>query len=125
MNILIVDDSRTMRMIVRRTLRQANIGEHTYEEAENGRDALERLKTFRADLILSDWNMPEMEHLAHDLDAVIRRADDLDARNPPQACREREARARGVVRDHHANRPRAHGACTSRLASRPAVPANT
>jgi two-component system chemotaxis response regulator CheY len=61
MNILIVDDSRTMRMIVRRTLRQANIGEHTYEEAENGRDALERLKTFRADLILSDWNMPEMD----------------------------------------------------------------
>jgi two-component system chemotaxis response regulator CheY len=61
MNILIVDDSRTMRMIVRRTLRQANIGEHAYEEAENGRDALERLKSFRADLILSDWNMPEMD----------------------------------------------------------------
>ena len=65
MNILIVDDSRTMRMIVRRTLRQANIGEHTYEEAENGRDALERLKTFRADLILSDWNMPvRLRHVA-------------------------------------------------------------
>ncbi len=61
MNILIVDDSRTMRMIVRRTLRQANIGEHVYEEAENGRDALARLASFRADLILSDWNMPEMD----------------------------------------------------------------
>jgi two-component system chemotaxis response regulator CheY len=64
MNILIVDDSRTMRMIVRRTLRQANIGAHTAEEAEDGRDALAKLKTFPADLILSDWNMPNMDGLA-------------------------------------------------------------
>ena len=61
MNILIVDDSRTMRMIVRRTLRQAEIGPHSVEEAENGQDALTKLKAFPADLILSDWNMPTMD----------------------------------------------------------------
>lgn len=61
MNILIVDDSRTMRMIVRRTLRQANIGEHVYDEAENGAQALAKMQTFMPDLILSDWNMPELD----------------------------------------------------------------
>ena len=64
MNILIVDDSRTMRMIVRRTLRQANIGAHTVEEAEDGQDALRKLQAFPADLILSDWNMPNMDGIA-------------------------------------------------------------
>ena len=52
MKILIVDDSRVMRMLVRRTLRQANIGEHDYEEADNGADALEKLKAFSADQFL-------------------------------------------------------------------------
>jgi two-component system chemotaxis response regulator CheY len=61
MKILIVDDSRVMRMLVRRTLRQANIGEHEVEEAGNGVEALEKLKTFHADWVLSDWNMPEMD----------------------------------------------------------------
>jgi two-component system chemotaxis response regulator CheY len=48
-------------MIVRRALRQANIGNHQVEEAENGHDALEKLKAFSADLILSDWNMPSLD----------------------------------------------------------------
>ena len=61
MKILIVDDSRVMRMLVRRTLRQANIGNHDYEEAENGEDAIKKLESFPADLILSDWNMPSMD----------------------------------------------------------------
>ncbi len=61
MNILIVDDSKVMRMIVRRTLRQANVPAHTVEEAENGQDALSKLATFKADVILSDWNMPTMD----------------------------------------------------------------
>jgi two-component system chemotaxis response regulator CheY len=61
MNILIVDDSKVMRMIVRRTLRQANVPAHSVEEAENGQDALGKLAAFKADLILSDWNMPEMD----------------------------------------------------------------
>jgi two-component system chemotaxis response regulator CheY len=60
MKILIADDSRAMRMIVTRTLRQAGFGGLDLIEAENGRDALEKAKAENPDLILSDWNMPEM-----------------------------------------------------------------
>jgi two-component system chemotaxis response regulator CheY len=61
MNVLIVDDSRAMRMIVRRTLRQAGLNVDNVVEAENGKDALDKLRDFRPDLILSDWNMPELD----------------------------------------------------------------
>jgi two-component system chemotaxis response regulator CheY len=60
MKILIADDSRAMRMIVTRTLRQAGMGGHDLVEAENGRDALDKVRQESPDLILSDWNMPEM-----------------------------------------------------------------
>ena len=60
MKILVVEDSRAMRMIVVRTLRQAGFGGHEVIEAENGREALELVGTHAPDLILSDWNMPEM-----------------------------------------------------------------
>ena len=61
MNILVVDDSRAMRMIVRRTLRQAGFDNINVTEAENGREALMKIQEIRPDLILSDWNMPEMD----------------------------------------------------------------
>ena len=60
MNTLIVDDSRAMRMIVRRTLRQAGFDDLVVEEAENGRDALDKLRDGAYALVLCDWNMPEM-----------------------------------------------------------------
>lgn len=60
MKILIVDDSRAMRMIVRRTLRQAGYGQHDIEEAANGREGYEQIQSTKPDLVLCDWNMPEM-----------------------------------------------------------------
>ena len=60
MKILIVDDSSVMRKIVLRTLRQAGFGGHDFSEAENGSDALQKIAAAQPDLILSDWNMPEM-----------------------------------------------------------------
>jgi two-component system chemotaxis response regulator CheY len=60
MKILIADDSRAMRMIVTRTLRQAGLSGHELIEAENGRQALDLVTAKSPDLILSDWNMPEM-----------------------------------------------------------------
>ncbi|KAA1417711.1 response regulator [Nocardioides humilatus] len=60
MKILIADDSRVMRQIVIRTLRQAGHGGHDVVEAENGRMALEMVASEAPDLVLSDWNMPEM-----------------------------------------------------------------
>ena len=63
MKILIVDDSKAMRMIVRRTLRHAGYGDHSVEEATNGKEALEIIQNSPPDLVLSDWNMPEMSGL--------------------------------------------------------------
>jgi len=58
MRVLVVDDSRAMRMIIGRSLKA--LGFEVFE-AENGCDALERLrKTGPVDLAMVDWNMPEM-----------------------------------------------------------------
>jgi len=55
---LVVDDSRSMRAILRRALEQCGF---EVVEAVNGRDAVERLALMRIpDLTLVDWNMPEM-----------------------------------------------------------------
>jgi len=60
MKILICDDSKAMRMIVSRTLRQAGFGDAELHEAENGAEGLAKVAEFEPDLVLSDWNMPEM-----------------------------------------------------------------
>jgi len=60
MKILVVDDSKAMRMIVLRTLRQAGFGGHDITEAANGAEAYKLLEGGAFDLVLSDWNMPEM-----------------------------------------------------------------
>jgi two-component system, chemotaxis family, chemotaxis protein CheY len=57
--ILIVDDSRAMRMIVARVLRQANVGKEIVEAAD-GVEALAVIRASQPDLVLCDWNMPEM-----------------------------------------------------------------
>ena len=74
MKVLIVDDSRAMRMIVKRTLRQAGYDRLTLAEAADGREAFETIKVDRPDLVLSDWNMPTMSGL--DLLRTLRRAGD-------------------------------------------------
>lgn len=63
MRIIVVDDSRTMRMIVIRTLRQAGYQGHDIVEAENGAQALEMIQAQQPDVVLSDWNMPEVSGL--------------------------------------------------------------
>jgi two-component system chemotaxis response regulator CheY len=60
MKILIVDDSKTMRMIVARTLRQAGFDGHAVQEASNGNEALLAIRAAKPDVVLSDWNMPGM-----------------------------------------------------------------
>jgi two-component system chemotaxis response regulator CheY len=60
MKILVADDSKAMRMIVVRTLRQAGFGGHDVIEAVNGKEALDLFTAQAPDLVLSDWNMPEM-----------------------------------------------------------------
>jgi two-component system, chemotaxis family, chemotaxis protein CheY len=58
--ILVTDDSRVMRQIVIRTLRQAGYDDHDIIQAENGREAFDLVRVEQPDLVLSDWNMPEM-----------------------------------------------------------------
>lgn len=60
MDVLLVDDSKTMRMLVQRALRQAGYRGITVVEAENGKQALEKLGEGIPKVILSDWNMPVM-----------------------------------------------------------------
>ena len=60
MKILIADDSRVMRQIVTRTLRQAGFDGHDLVEAADGRQALEMAESEQPDLVISDWNMPEL-----------------------------------------------------------------
>jgi two-component system, chemotaxis family, chemotaxis protein CheY len=61
MKILVVDDSKAMRMIVMRFLRTtAAYAAADMVEAENGKTALEAVGTEQPDIILCDWNMPEM-----------------------------------------------------------------
>ena len=62
MKILLVEDSRTMRNIQRGIL--AQMGYEDVEEASDGLDALSRLPDIEPDLVLLDWNMPEMDGLS-------------------------------------------------------------
>jgi two-component system chemotaxis response regulator CheY len=57
--VLVVDDMSTMRRIVKNVLRQ--IGYSDIVEAENGQDALTKLKAGGFGLVVSDWNMPIMQ----------------------------------------------------------------
>ena len=57
--VLVVDDMSTMRRIVKNVLRQ--IGFSDIIEAENGQDALTKLKAGGFGLVVSDWNMPVMQ----------------------------------------------------------------
>ncbi len=63
MHVLIVDDSKAMRNIVMRAVRQAGFDSLTFQEASNGAEALKVVRETPPDLILADWNMPEMSGL--------------------------------------------------------------
>ncbi|MFB3431888.1 MAG: response regulator [Phycisphaerales bacterium] len=62
MKILLVDDSKTMRNILKGILNQ--MGYTDIEVACDGLDALSKVVGFAPDLMLVDWNMPNMDGLA-------------------------------------------------------------
>ncbi|OQW35762.1 MAG: histidine kinase [Nitrospira sp. SG-bin1] len=58
MKILVVDDMVTMRRIVKNILKQ--LGFANLDEAENGQEALQKLRADTFGFVVSDWNMPVM-----------------------------------------------------------------
>ena len=58
MRFLVVDDSSTMRRIIINTLNK--LGYQDFVEASNGREGIDRLGSGSVDMIITDWNMPEM-----------------------------------------------------------------
>ena len=59
LRVMVIDDSKTMRNIEKSILNQ--LGYTEIEEACNGQDALTKVAAFNPDLLLVDWNMPNMD----------------------------------------------------------------
>ena len=59
MKILIIDDSSTMRRIIKNTLQR--IGYDDFLEAADGAEGLASVES--ADFVITDWNMPNMDGL--------------------------------------------------------------
>jgi two-component system chemotaxis response regulator CheY len=59
---LVVDDFSTMRRIVRNLLKE--LGFTNVEEAEDGAAALSKLRQGGFEVVVSDWNMPNMDGLS-------------------------------------------------------------
>lgn len=75
--ILVVDDFPTMRRIIRNLLKELEFV--NVDEAEDGAVGLEKLRGGNYSLVVSDWNMPNMDGLAM-LQAI--RADPIMAKLP-------------------------------------------
>ena len=60
MKLLIADDSKAMRLVIGHMLRQAGYRGHQIVEASDGAEALDVVQKERPDVILSDWNMPQL-----------------------------------------------------------------
>jgi two-component system chemotaxis response regulator CheY len=60
-NFLVVDDSITMRALVKRTIRSAGLAAEVFYDAADSEEALEILDRCKVDLILADLNLPEMD----------------------------------------------------------------
>jgi two-component system chemotaxis response regulator CheY len=91
MKVLIIDDFATMRRILRNILKQ--IGFTNISEADDGKTALKKLKKDNFDLILCDWNMPEMSGL--ELLNIVRSDDEL--KNIPFVMVTAEAQKDNIV----------------------------
>ncbi len=101
LNVLTVDDNRYMRFLVKTILH--GLGIKNVSEADDGSDALKSLRTFSADVIITDWLMEPLDGL--DLVRMVRTAS--DSLNPlvpiimltgyTESLRVQEARDAGVT----------------------------
>ncbi|MFZ7112616.1 MAG: response regulator [Desulfatiglandales bacterium] len=62
-NVLVVDDSLPMRSVIKKTVKASGFNVGQFFDASNGRDALAFLRQEWLDLVLTDYNMPDMDGL--------------------------------------------------------------
>lgn len=62
-NVLVVDDSLPMRAVIKKTVKASGFKVGEIFDAANGKEALEVLKEEWLDLVLTDYNMPDMNGL--------------------------------------------------------------
>ena len=79
MKILLVDDSRTIRNIQKNVLKQ--LGHTDVLEAEDGVQALGKFKENTPELVLIDWNMPNMDGIT-----LVRKIRETDKAVPLIMC---------------------------------------
>ena len=79
MKILLVDDSRTIRNIQKNVL--AQLGYTEVVEAADGVEALAQITAHQPDLLLIDWNMPNMDGIT-----LVRKIRETDKKMPLIMC---------------------------------------
>ncbi|MCH7992956.1 MAG: response regulator [Planctomycetes bacterium] len=79
MKILLVDDSKTIRNIQKNALKQ--IGFEDVAEAADGLEALTEIANGRPDLMIVDWNMPNMDGIT-----LVRKVRETDKSLPMIMC---------------------------------------
>jgi len=79
MKVLLVDDSRTIRNIQKKTFSQ--LGHEDVLEAADGVEALQQIGQTRPDLVLIDWNMPNMDGIT-----LVRKIRETDKALPLIMC---------------------------------------
>lgn len=79
MKILLVDDSRTIRNIQKNVL--AQLGYSDVVEAADGVEALAQISAHHPDLLLIDWNMPNMDGIT-----LVRKIRETDKKIPLIMC---------------------------------------
>ena len=89
MKIMLVDDSRTIRKIQKKTL--AQLGYTDVAEAADGVEALSLYKESRPDLMLIDWNMPNMDGIT-----LVKTIREMDKSIPLIMCTTEAEKARVV-----------------------------
>src|ERR1700677_2792969 len=114
MKIMIIDGSTAMRMIVRKTLRVAGFEGHEYSEFDDAKKAFAAIKASRPDLILSDWNMPNMTGIEL-IEALAREESRSNSGSSPPRRRPTCASARRPQERASSSRSRSHPAPSRRL----------
>ena len=76
-NILVVDDSLPMRSVIMKTIKASGFGAANFYQASDGAKALEELKNEWMDLVITDYNMPEMN--GGELITEMKKDDDLNS----------------------------------------------